>query len=381
MNKAMKKQVLGFAVMMMSACFFTACNSDSESHGSYPVVVNNGLYVVCSGNMSSGINGSLGYYDYTTKQSYLDIYKSANGTNLGMTVNDALRYGNKFYIVVDGEHSVFVTDAATQKLITRIDMTAPTMLGTEGGVSPRRIAASDGLVYVSTYGGYVAAIDTIGFSLQQKYKAGSFPEGIAIANGYLYVANSDYGKGNASISQINLTTGIETPIKNENIRNPQTIAIAGTTLYYLDYGQYGPAPTYAQEHAGVYRIYGSSVTCVVPNATGMGAAGYYIYTYNAPMGSETTTYSVYDIQSGKLTTLTPAEIESPAAIEVDPISGDVAIASYHMKTSEWGTFPDYSSNGYVNIYDATLSTKKATCDCGVGPTRIVTNLGVRYLKY
>ncbi len=381
MNKAMKKQVLGFAVMMMSACFFTACNSDSESHGSYPVIVNNGLYVVCSGNTSSGINGSLGYFDYTTEQSYIDIYKTANGSSLGMTVNDAVRYGSKFYIVVDGEHTVFVTDAATQKLITRIDMTAPTMLGTEGGVSPRRITADGGLIYVSTYGGYVAAIDTVAYSLQQKYKAGSYPEGIAIANGYLYVANSDYGYGNASISQINLTTGIETPIKNENIRNPQTIAVAGTTLYYLDYGQYGPAPTYAQEHAGVYRLYGSDATCVVPNATGMGAAGYYIYTYNAPYGTTTPTYSVYDIQSGKLTMLQPADIESPAAIEVDPISGDVAIASYHMTTSEWGTYPDYSGNGYVNIYDATLTTKKSTFDCGVGPTRIVTNLGVRYIEY
>jgi hypothetical protein len=113
----------------------------------------------------------------------------------------------------------------------------------------------------------------------------------------------------------------------------------------------------------------------------MGAAGYYIYTYNAPMGSETPTYSVYDIQSGKLTMLQPADIESPAAIEVDPISGDVAIASYHMTTSEWGTYPDYSGNGYVNIYDATLTTKKSTFDCGVGPTRIVTNLGVRYIEY
>lgn len=381
MKTTMKKQVLGFAVMMLSACFFTACNNDSDNHGTQPVVVNNGLYVVCSGNMSSGINGSLGYYDYSTKKSTTDIYKDANGTSLGMTVNDALRYGDKFYIVVDGEHTVFVTDAATQKLITRIDMTAQTMLGTEGGVSPRRITADEGLIYVSTYGGYVAAIDTVSFSLKQKYKAGSYPEGIAVANGYLYVANSDYGNGNASISKINLSTGADTQIKNENIRNPQNLAIAGSDIYYLDYGQYGAAPTYAQEHAGVYRIVGSTVTCVVPNATGMAAAGYYVYTYNAPYGSSTTTYNVYDIQSGSLMTLTLADVESPAAIEVDPITGDVAIASYHMTTSEWGTYADYSGNGYVNIYDATLSTKKATFDCGVGPTRIVTNLGIRYYQY
>ena len=66
---------------------------------------------------------------------------------------------------------------------------------------------------------------------------------------------------------------------------------------------------------------------------------------------------------------------------VDPVTGNVMIASYHLVTSEWGTYADYSSNGYVNIYDSTLSTKKATFECGVGPTRIVMNVGLHYYEY
>lgn len=376
----MKKYLLSFAVLM-SATLFTACNKDNDDHGKVPVIASEGFYVVCSGNMSSGINGSLSYYDNNLKQGYTDAFKTANGKSLGMTANDALRYGDKLYIVVDGEHSVFVTDANTMKLKATIDMTSPTMLGETGGVSPRRITASDGLIYVSTYGGFVAAIDTLNYSLKQKYKTGSYPEGIAVSNGCLYVANSDYGNGNASISKINLATGADTPITNDNIRNPQTIAIAGTDIYYLDYGQYGPAPTYAQENAGVYRITGSVVTKVVPDATGMGASGYYIYTFNAPYGGNSTTYSIFNIQTGTLSSFTPADIESPAAIEVDPVTGNVMIASYHLVTSEWGTYADYSSNGYVNIYDSTLSTKKATFECGVGPTRIVMNVGLHYYEY
>ena len=202
----MKKYLLSFAVLM-SATLFTACNKDNDDHGKVPVIASEGFYVVCSGNMSSGINGSLSYYDNNLKQGYTDAFKTANGKSLGMTANDALRYGDKLYIVVDGEHSVFVTDANTMKLKATIDMTSPTMLGETGGVSPRRITASDGLIYVSTYGGFVAAIDTLNYSLKQKYKTGSYPEGIAVSNGYLYVANSDYGNGNASISKINLATG------------------------------------------------------------------------------------------------------------------------------------------------------------------------------
>ena len=107
--------------------------------------------------------------------------------------------------MVDGEHKVFVTDANTLKLINTIDMTSDAMLGAEGGAHPRRITGDSGKVYVSTYGGYVAAIDTVSFSLKQKYQVGSYPEGLVVSNGTLYVANSDYGMGqNPSISKIDL---------------------------------------------------------------------------------------------------------------------------------------------------------------------------------
>lgn len=373
----MKKYLLSFAVMLMGTPLFTACDNDNENHGSGTVVVSDGVYVVCSGNMASGIDGALTYYDYANNQTFVDAFKSANGKSLGMTVNDALRYGNKLYIVVDGEHTVFVTDAKSLRLLATIDMTAPTMLGEEGGVSPRRITADGGNIYVSTFGGYVAAIDTVNYALTKKYKAGSYPEGVAVANGILYVANSDYGNGNASISRINLQTGEDTPLVNENVRNPQTIAIAGLDIYFLDYGQYGPAPTYAQEHAGVYCATGNIVRQLVPNATAMGTAGYAIYTINAPYGGPAPTYSIYNIQSGTLSSFDPVDIEYPAAIEVDPVQGNVIIASY-QKSGEWA---DYAANGYVNIYDATVTSKKASFECGVGPQRIVINLGTKYVVY
>ena len=238
----MKKFLFSFAVIM-STTLFTACNNDSNGSHEYVVPVSDGVYVVCSGNSGSTIPGSLTYYDYSTQKATQKAYSAANGgATLGMTVNDALRYGDKFYIVVDGENSLFVTNAKTLKLIQRIDLTSESMLGEADGVSPRRIAAYDNKIYVSTFGGYVAAIDTVTFSLNKKYKVGSYPEGVTISNGYMFVANSDYGNGNASISMIDLTTGTEQTLRNENIRNPQEIAVAGSDIYFLDFGQYGPAP-------------------------------------------------------------------------------------------------------------------------------------------
>ena len=383
----MKKHLFNLAALMMGAALFTACSNSDDDNTPVPVAVANGLYVICSGNTSSGIDGSLTYFDYQSISATPDAFKAANGRSLGQTVNDAIIYGDKLYIVVDGEHKVFVCNKKNMKQLGVIDMTSGTILGETDGAHPRRITASGSNVYVSTYGGYVAAIDTVNFTLKQKYKVGSFPEGLVVSDGYLYVANSDYGNGqNPSISKVKLSDGSVTEIKNENIRNPQEIAVAGSAstgvfVYYLDYGQYGPAPTYAQENAGVYCIApAGNVTCCVPNATAMATAGYYIYTINSPYGADKTSYSIYNISTGTSQSLTPAEIESPACIGVDPVTGNVFIASYHMTETQWGPFADYSGNGYVVAYDSSLSTKLAKFDCGVGPQRFTFYLGVKYVQ-
>lgn len=357
----------------------TAKNDDDIKPEGHSVDVTDGFYVVCSGNTSSSINGALTYFDYTSLKATPNAFEVVNGKSLGMTVNDAVRYGDKLYIVVGGEHKVFVTDANTLKLINTIDMTSDAMLGVGGGAHPRRITANGSNVYVSTYGGYVAAIDTVNFTLKQKYEVGSYPEGLVVSDGILYVVNSDYGNGEKpSISKVNLANGSVTEIKNENIRNPQEIAVVGSFVYFLDYGQYGPAPTYAQEHAGVYCINpAGNITCVIPNATAMATAGYYIYTINAPYGRGEISYNIYNISSGTLLSFTPVDIESPACIGVDPVSGNVMIASYHMIQTDWGPFADYSGNGYVNIYDANVASKLVTFECGVGPQRFSFNIGIK----
>ncbi len=372
----MRKYLLSLAVL--GSALFTACSSDNDNTTqTYPVAMTSGVYVVGSGNLSNGIDGNLTYYDYTTKGTTKNIFRTTNGMSLGKTANDALRYGDKFYIVVDGENSVFVTDAKTLRVIHRINMTDATILGETQGISPRRITAADDKIYVSTFGGYVAAIDTVNFALAEKYEAGSYSEGLVVNNGVLYVANSDYGNGNASISVINLNTKATQKLTDENIRNPQEIAVAGSDIYFLDWGQYGAAPTYAQENAGVYRISSDGVRLVIPNATGMTCLNTKIYTFNDPYGAVGgCTYSVYDILSNYLYNINIEGIDSPAAIGIDPITNYLFIASRNLE----GGYPSYSTDGYVNFYDAAF-TKKGSFNCGVGPTRIVFNTGVNYVTY
>ena len=387
----MKKYLLSFAVMVMGSALLTGC-LESDNNGDSPseYVVTKGVLVINNGSYYNGIDGSLTYVDFTG-DSYTvnqNVYKNANGESLGGTPNDVMCYGDKIYIAGSDENTVFVLNAKTFKLIEKINTVQE--MGSSEGVNPRALEAYGGKVYVSTYGGYVAVIDTGSVSVPphylNSYKVGSAPEGMAVggstdADVALYVANSDYGYGNGSISKISLANGSVTEIKNDKIRNPQQLAVAGDVIYVLDWGYYDE--NWMQKDAGVYMINGSIVSKVIPDATGMAAAGQSIVTYNYPYGSSKATYSVYNSVYGSLGTFTPTggtAIESPAAIAIDPNTGQVYIASRSMDPDTG--YPSYTTPGYMNVYTGNGqfigSSSFAT---GVEPHVIAFTYGVAKLQY
>ena len=358
----MKKYLLSLAVMVMGATLLTGCLGD-DSNGNMPteIPVTKGVFIINNGSSYQSIDGSLTYINYATMtpSAQQNVYQMVNGESLGGTPNDVLVYGQKVYIAGSDENTIFVLDARNSKELKKVSTTV--LLGEAEGKTPRRLAAFDGKVYFTTYGdgdkGSVAAIDTTSFALQKQYQVGSHPEGLAFGidgtnTVTLYVANSDWSMGNGSISKIDLTSGSITTSEYEKVKNPQEIAVAGTDLYVLDYGHYDDASN--QEDAGVYKISGGTVSLVVPNATGMAAAGYLIYTFNDPFGSAAgPSYSVYDIRSNSpaklnLTGDSSHPIVSPAAIAVDPNTGNILIAS-RQKDPDTG-YPSYAMPGFVNVY-------------------------------
>ena len=370
------KKFLSFAALAaMCVSTFTACSDDdTPTPTPTPVTVTNGLFVINAGNSSAQIDGSLTFIskDGNVVQ---NAFSTANGRSLGNTPNDAIVHGSKLYIAVTGENTIEVIDRNTLKS-TQISTTK--LMGDDKGKQPRRLLAGGKYVFVSTFDGYVAQIDTTDYTLANIYQAGSYPEGMAGSGSTLYVANSDYGSGvNPSISAIDLNTGNSTELKNELVMNPTSLAAVGDNLYILDYGRYDE--NYNQQDAGVRLMHGGNVTKVVA-ATMMAvdAQRGLIYTVNAPYTYPATpvTYNVYNISTGENKTfISGDDIESPAAIAVDPANGDVYIMSYKM---DYDTgFADYFTNGYVNQYtaDGTFVKQYAT---GVGPTTLVFNYYTMY---
>lgn len=373
----MKKYLLSLAVLLAGTAMMTSCsNDDDPATQPQEVAYSNGAYVVNAGNMSSNINGSVTWIDYASDKATQNRFASVNGRNLGGTVNDGIVYGSKAYLVSTDENTVEVVDKNTFKSVKQLKTTD--LLGAAEGNQPRHIVAANGCVYVSTYGGYVAAIDTLAYGLKKKYQVGSYPEGMACSGQKLVVANSDHGQGNGTLSTIDLATDQVTTATLSGIVNPSQVYFASTgDLYVLDLGSYDA--NWKQLGAGLKKVAGGKATDVVACTMACVLDGKKAYYINSPYTYPATpvTYGTLDLTTGTATAWEPSEkADSPSGISVDPVKGDVYILSYKMGD---GGYADYSGNGYVLRYNA-AGTYVGKYDTGVGPTAMFFDSGVT-LKY
>ena len=369
----MKKYLLGLAVLLMGTAVMTSCDPAEDYPETYLQVYSTGAYVVNSGNMYSNIESSLTAIDYASSTATQNVFKAANGRPLGNTANDGIVYGNKIYLAVDQSNTIEVIDKKTKQSIKQIKTTD--LLGKAEGADPRHIIADGGKVYFTTYGGYVAAVDTTSFALQKKWQVGSSPEGLVFGNGNIYVANSNYAAGGGNISCINLSNdNVET--KNiEGVNNPTGIYYAAGLLYVLENPVYGPAPDYVPTGENSLRTVnfaegksqkvadGNYAVCVTPGATTrMDVVRPHFYVLNTPNGG-TASVSVLAAGSTQPQAMTLPEMPvSPCGIFADPLNGHIFVLSYKMGDKGYA---DYNGNGYVVEYDST-GKKQHEYETGVG---------------
>ena len=371
----MKKYLLGLAVLLMGTAVMTSCSDDNDGPETYLQVYSTGAYVVNSGNMYNKIESSLTAIDYASSTATQNVFKTANGRTLGNTANDGIVYGNKIYLAVDQSNTIEVIDKKTKQSIKQIKTTE--LLGNAEGAEPRHISADGGKVYFTTYGGYVAAVDTASFALQKKWQVGSYPEGLVIAHGNIYVANSNYGKGGGNISCINLSNDNVETKNSEGVNNPTGIYYASNVLYVLDnqyydasYNAYGEnalrAVSFAEGKSQKVAD-GNYAACVTPGATTTARTSVkevrpYFFVLNAPFGG-TPSVSVLAAGSTQPQAMTLSEMPvSPCGIFADPLNGHIFVLSYKMGDNGYA---DYNGNGYVVEYDR-AGQKQHEYETGVG---------------
>jgi DNA-binding beta-propeller fold protein YncE len=151
-----------------------------------------GFYLLNEGNMNMN-KASLDYYDYATGAYRRNVYGQANPEatlGLGDVGNDAGIYGSKLYTVINCSNKVEVMDVKTTKRLKVIDIKNCRYLTFANGKA--YMSAYDGEVQLGEISpnGFVAEIDTATLTITRTVLVGRQPEGVAVVDGKLYVANS-----------------------------------------------------------------------------------------------------------------------------------------------------------------------------------------------
>lgn len=157
------------------------------------IAYRNGFYILCEGNMGSN-KATIDFYDSDADTLYMNIYPAMNPTvvkALGDVGNDMLQYGSRKYATINVSGQLEIMNAYCCH-IAEINIQ-----------NCRSIVAAGGFVYVSSYAGpidvgnpnyaqrgYVAKVDTATLKLVDTCLVGYQPDGMAVLDGKLYVANS-----------------------------------------------------------------------------------------------------------------------------------------------------------------------------------------------
>lgn len=236
-------------IFLATSLFLSACKKESPTTVKVLEIANTkGVYMLCEGLWGMN-NSAISYYDIATNKVEKDMYKKVNKTDLGETANDLKAYGSKMYCVVSGTQGeaksfIDIIDIATCKSLKRIPFNT-----TNDGFMPRYVTFYKNKAYVSRYDGKISRIDTTSLTVDGELqlmngtnKAEGL-EGLAVANGKLYVTNSwhpYYPNGlRSKVTVIDLNSF--TKIKDIEVgNNPVRIAAAGNgDLYAITWNALG----------------------------------------------------------------------------------------------------------------------------------------------
>ncbi|MCD8318911.1 MAG: hypothetical protein LUC45_08830 [Paraprevotella sp.] len=357
-------------LMVCAAVAFTACDNDDDTpmpneggntQDSTAVASSTGFLIQNKGNESTGIDGDFSWVNYDDFTIQSGLFASANGRSLGQTPNNVCIYGSKIYTAVSTSNTIEICSKSNFKSIKQISFADNATLS-----QPRDVVGYGKYVYVSFYSGYVCKIDTASFEITGSVAVGEYPEKMAVANGKLYVPNSNYGTG-TTVSEIDLSDFTKTRDITVPTNPVQMDADAQGNVYMLSSGTYDE--NWHQQNAAVYRLdltgnnhkkIADATMMDIPDGTNT------LYVVNSPYGSTTVSYGTVALTGGKddYTSL-PLSADAPAAIAADPITGNIVLTSYNLVDG----YASYTTPGYANIYSPTGNLLRKV-EAGIDPSGI-----------
>ena len=311
--------------------FTTGCSGDDDDKKKIRLMrmVTEGMYVLCQGDKSSGAKGCISYIDP----------KGWSVTRVplsGKQPRDIVLVEDYLCINYPDDNRIEFIDRKSFLSVKRID--TKDVWG-EQGVGPRRLCHANQSIYVSFDAGYVGKLNDRTFSAEGIRQAGSYPEGMAFSNG-LIVANSDRGRGNASIGFIEMLSFPSlNRVTSDLLICPTDILLINGGQYYLDKGTVDKDGNQIQ--TGVRSMRRGEIVNVM-DATLFTRVNGRLFVVNAPKTVPETpvTFGYYDTDTQSSGTFDADGLENPSAMGFDEIDRRVYVACNGKD----------GNSGYVNIY-------------------------------
>lgn len=202
-----------FIMPALLAMVALGCDAVGEA-GETPTPAENNVFVINQGNFGDG-NGSV-----TAVTSGLNPTRRGTISGLGSILQSAALIDGKLYLMANSANRIDVFDATSLEQEAQIDSV----------ISPRYMVAENRTAYVTNFfestdsfmGGKVTVIDLVDNERVLEIPVGNNPEGLAIVDQRLYVANHGFGEG-STVSVIDLSTNVVTDTIDVDCDGPRFV--------------------------------------------------------------------------------------------------------------------------------------------------------------
>lgn len=340
-----------FLAICLLLCTTSACDNSENTPATGIYVANQGIF--------GQNNGTITIYNPITQSTTQDAVANVS------TLVQSLSFSNQTgYIVANTGNRLDIFDAATNTRTAQIRKLN----------SPRYFLKNNTKGYVSSlYADSVYVLNLNNNSITKRIKVGATPEGLAMVDNQLFVANSGFGAG-TTLSVINMLTDEVTTNVNLGCDSPRMIfadaedeiwAIClGNTIWNANYTQ-----IISQSNAKVVVVNANTkmVTKTFNLDTQAGAAGTGQDAYYDSISKQ-----LFVIQKNKILIYnTPTnELKETKTL---PTGTQISAVAYDGNTNllylaKLPATNAYSSAGTVEVWNAT--TKTAEFNTGIIPTHI-----------
>lgn len=364
------KNLIAASLMLLAFTPLSSCSDDDNpdekwiDDGSKVELSRQRMFILNEGSLDAN-NANISYRNLGegTPKSIDDIFLTQNDIKLGDNGQAMIVYDNSMYVAMFGSNYLLRLNAACVVEKTVYFATDADLLG---GV--RDIAAADGYIYASFYGGIVAKINASTLTVESKLKipGGYNFEDVTIEDGSLYVANSYQITSDASGANIYdyKTDVFVVDLADFKVKQTLVVEANPNRLEAEDDKVFLISNNYGRESYVFQMIDPADGNRVseIAYATDMALGNDKVYLVDSRTDwttwATTNTFRYYDVKARKLVNQSflsdaPSELLSSSiySMAVNDATGDIFIAVTHYTLSNGEVYRFRADGSFVEKFD------------------------------